>query len=260
MKWWAVSQGGSHDARSQGELLDQRSNVMPEHMPPQRTSMGATPCQGLLCLLGVLVYLQRYHLTMLAKCKIPLCPETVKKGANWPDTVFVKCSAQKNHQSGERMCGFGNGNRKELKRVPLRRPQKCELLLIPEENVGITAISEFQNLPAPGCSQLFHFHHHCLVPPLDYQAITSHYETLNYFLETAFAVTCTNKLYNQSWQTQTFQHSWDLCCSSQVACLLFSLLLSRGQESTAQRPLTNRDLKTWISIPIFLLKKLTAEK
>lgn len=122
-------------------------------------------------------------------------------------------------------------------------------------------ISEFQNLPAPGCSQLFHFHHHCFVPPLDgYQAVTSHYETLNYFLETAFAVTCTNKLYNQSWQTQTFQHSWDLCCSSQVACLLFSLLLSRGQESTAQRPWTNWDLKTWISIPIFFTKTAHSRK
>lgn len=169
--------------------------------------------------------------------------------------------SKESHHSGESMCGFGNGNRKELKRVPLRRPWKCELLLIPEENCGITAISEFQNLPAPGCSQLFHFHCHGFVPPLDgYQATTSHYEPLHYFLETAFAVTCTNKLYNQSWQTQTFQHGWDLHCSSQVTCLLFSLLLSRGQESTAQRPLTNRDLKTWISIPIFLLKQLTAEK
>lgn len=41
-----------------GELLDQKSNVMPEHTAPQRTTMRAMPCQELLCLLGVLVYLE----------------------------------------------------------------------------------------------------------------------------------------------------------------------------------------------------------
>lgn len=36
------------------ELLDQRNNVMPEHTPPMR----AMPCQELVCLLGVLEYLE----------------------------------------------------------------------------------------------------------------------------------------------------------------------------------------------------------
>lgn len=69
-----------------GKLLDQRSNEMPEHSPPQRTAMRAVPCQELLCLLGVLVYLEvpftKYHLKVRAKCKMPLCSERVKKGAN----------------------------------------------------------------------------------------------------------------------------------------------------------------------------------
>lgn len=39
-----------------GELLDQRSNVMPEHITPKNYNK-AMPCQELLCLL-VLVYLE----------------------------------------------------------------------------------------------------------------------------------------------------------------------------------------------------------
>lgn len=37
-----------------GELLDQRTNVMPEHTAPQRTTMRAMPC----FVSGVLVYLE----------------------------------------------------------------------------------------------------------------------------------------------------------------------------------------------------------
>lgn len=69
-----------------GELFDQRNNMMPEHTLSQTTNMKAMHCQELACLLGVLVCLEVpftwCHLRMLANCKITLCPERVKKGAN----------------------------------------------------------------------------------------------------------------------------------------------------------------------------------
>lgn len=70
-----------------GELFDQRNDMMAEHALSQRTNMKAMHCQELACLLGVLVCLftiplRWRHLRMLANCKITLCPEKLKKGAN----------------------------------------------------------------------------------------------------------------------------------------------------------------------------------
>lgn len=206
----------------------------------------------------------------------PCAQRRAKKGARRPKAVFAKVFSESRRkslrQSGERLVWFvlGNGDRNGLQRVPFRRPGKRQLILIPEKQ---HLVFQFQN----GLSTISaEFVHSWLLLTASFSFSSPLLCASSWWLSGGRTTRWNHVLFPQHNPSLLGLRLAQTSCVrgelvkrfsraeiyAVAAKLLawFSSPLSKGHESTTQRPLTNRDVRAWMSVPIFLLKQLTAEK
>lgn len=121
--------------------------------------------------------------------RLALCPERAKNCSNKCTAMFAQVLSRFQGKSLSLNTGLCGLNLTETKLKRNWKGWKCEVFLIPEEQRGASAVSEFQNLSALGSFSLIHFHWQFFVlPPDGYRAITPHCGTL--FLSTGQSWFC----------------------------------------------------------------------